>query len=63
MLLILSFRYIISFVSNVLYSIFGRKAKGVGNITLVLFLGVTTPPVTPVTELDLGLFLPGCVLV
>ena len=31
-----------------------RKTKGLGKRTLVLSLGVTTPPVTPVTELDLG---------
>ena len=56
----LIFEVYISFVSNVLYSIFAfkqcEKAKGLGNKTLVLSLGVTSPPVTPVTELDLSLF-------
>ena len=55
----LSLRYIISFVSNVLYSNFPfkqcRKANGIGNRTLVLPLSVMTPPIIPVTELDLGL--------
>ena len=54
--LMLSLKYIISFVSNVLYSIFAfkqcRKAKGLGNRTLVLSLGVTTALVVSVTELD-----------
>ena len=63
----LIFEVYISFVSNVLYSIFAfkqcEKAKGLGNKTLVLSLGVTSPPVTPVTELDLSLFLPDCVIV
>ena len=57
-------RYIISFVSNIPYSIFPfkqcRKAKGLGNRILVLSLGMTTPPVTLVTELDLGLFFLFC---
>ena len=35
-----------------------RKAKGLGSRTLVLSLDVMTPCVTPVTELDSGLFLP-----
>ena len=60
LLLILSFSHIISFVSNVLYSIFAfmqcRKAKGFGNTTLFLSSDVATPPVTPITELDLNLF-------
>ena len=42
------------------YSIFAlkqsKKTKGFSNRTLVLSLGVTIPPVTPVTELDLGFF-------
>ena len=51
-------RYIISFISNVLHSIFAfkpcRKAKRLGNRTFAWSLGVTTPPITPVTKLDLG---------
>ena len=58
LLLILSLRYV-SFVSNVLYSIFTfkqcRKAKLLRNRTLNFSLGVTIPPVTPIIELDLGL--------
>ena len=49
------------------YSIFAlkqsKKTKGFSNRTLVLSLGVTIPPVTPVTELDLGFFLSECFLV
>ena len=64
--LVLNF-YLISFVSNVLYSILAfkqcRKAEGLGNRTLVLSLGMRISPVTPITKLDLGLFLPDCVLV
>ena len=60
MLLFISLRYIILFISNVLYAIFAfkqcRKAKRLGNRTLVLSLSLTTPPVTPGTEFDLGLF-------
>ena len=43
------------------YSIFAfkqcKKTKGFSNRTLVLSLGVTIPPVTPVTELDLFFFI------
>ena len=60
LLLILSLKYIIWFVSSVLCSIFAfrqcRKGKGLGNRTLVLSLGVMTPPATPVTELILVFF-------
>ena len=59
--------YYFIYIKYSLYCIFAFsqciKVKGLGKRTLVLCLGVMTPPVTPVRELDLGFSLSDCVLV